>query len=141
MIRRARPLLGPMLTWYFREVHTDGQEILFYCDPDRVSTIAIDPIQLAAGDEAALFRVFVTLSMYQALRDVVIMRQQRSLQPTRTTRQATGLRYNKGASRIGAARRRTEAVRARENGSCEMVLPTTSTTIESCSDLGREYLI
>lgn len=54
----------------------------FYCDPDRVGAFAVDPGQLAAGDDAAVFRLFVTLSMYQALRDVVIMRQQQSLPRT-----------------------------------------------------------
>jgi hypothetical protein len=51
----------------------------FYCDAERIGTFAIPPDELAAGTDAAIFRLFVTLSMYQALRDVVIMRQQRSL--------------------------------------------------------------
>ncbi|MFL5345619.1 MAG: hypothetical protein ACJ8AT_12530 [Hyalangium sp.] len=51
----------------------------FYCDPARVGAFAVAPDELAAGTDAAIFRLFVTLSMYQALRDVVIMRQQRSL--------------------------------------------------------------
>jgi len=56
-----------------------GGALPFYCDPDRVGAFAVAPDQLAASDDAAVFRLFVTLSMYQALRDVVIMRQQRSL--------------------------------------------------------------
>jgi hypothetical protein len=44
-----------------------------------VGAFAVAPDQLAAGGDAAVFRLFVTLSMYQALRDVVIMRQQQSL--------------------------------------------------------------
>jgi len=51
----------------------------FYCDPTRIGAFAVAPSELAAGTDAAIFRLFVTLSMYQALRDVVIMRQQRSL--------------------------------------------------------------
>jgi hypothetical protein len=51
----------------------------FYCDPDRIGAFAVAPDELANGDDAAVFRLFVTLSMYQALRDVVIMRQQRAL--------------------------------------------------------------
>lgn len=56
-----------------------GGTLPFYCDPDRVGAFAVDPDQLAAADDAAVFRLFVTLAMYQALRDVVIMRQQLSL--------------------------------------------------------------
>ena len=51
----------------------------FYCDPERIGAFAVAPDELAAGTDAAVFRLFVTLSMYQALRDVVITRQQRSL--------------------------------------------------------------
>lgn len=51
----------------------------FYCDPARIGAFAVRPDDLVARDEAALFRLFVALSMYQALRDVVIMRQQHSL--------------------------------------------------------------
>ncbi|MFP2896380.1 hypothetical protein [Corallococcus sp. 4LFB] len=51
----------------------------FYCDPARIGAFAVAPAELAAGTDAAIFRLFVTLSMYQALRDVVIMCQQRSL--------------------------------------------------------------
>jgi hypothetical protein len=69
------------VVWYFREeagCH-GGRRQPFYCDPSRVGAFAVAPDELAAGGEAALFRLFVTLSMYQALRDVVIMRQQQSL--------------------------------------------------------------
>lgn len=66
--------VGRAVAWYF----TDHREHLpFYCDPNRVGAFAVDRDHLAAGDDAAIFGVFVTLSMYQALRDVVIMRQQR----------------------------------------------------------------
>lgn len=51
----------------------------FYCDPARIGAFAVEPDELATGNEAAIFRLFVTLSMYQALRDVVIMSQQRSM--------------------------------------------------------------
>lgn len=47
----------------------------FYCDSARIGAFAVKPNELAAGTDAAIFRLFVTLSMYQALRDVVIMRQ------------------------------------------------------------------
>ena len=70
--------LASVVLWFFDAEQPTGRAP-FYCDPDRVGPFAVAPDQLAAGDDAAVFRLFVTLSMYQALRDVVIMRQQRSL--------------------------------------------------------------
>ena len=66
-----------IVRWYFDEGRVEG--VPFYCDPTRIGAFAIEPDALAAGTDAAVFRLFLTLSMYQALRDVVIMRQQRSL--------------------------------------------------------------
>jgi hypothetical protein len=66
-----------IVRWYFDKGRVEG--VPFYCDPTRIGAFAIEPDELAAGTDAAVFRLFVTLSMYQALRDVVIMRQQRSL--------------------------------------------------------------
>lgn len=71
--------------WFFGanfEASHGARTLPFYCDPDRVGPFAVAPADLAAGDDAALFRLFVALSMYQALRDVVIMRQQRSMPRT-----------------------------------------------------------
>jgi hypothetical protein len=73
-----REQLATVILWFFDAQQPSGRAP-FYCDPDRVGAFAVAPDQLAAGDDAAVFRLFVTLSMYQALRDVVIMRQQRSL--------------------------------------------------------------
>ena len=55
----------------------------FYCDPERVGAFSVAPEALAAGHDDALFRLFVSLCMYQALRDVVIMRQQYELPAAR----------------------------------------------------------
>jgi len=66
-----------IVRWYFDEGRVDGPP--FYCDSARIGAFAVEPNELAAGTDAAIFRLFVTLSMYQALRDVVIMRRQRSL--------------------------------------------------------------
>jgi hypothetical protein len=66
-----------ILRWFF-----DGRlpiVLPFYCDAARIGSFAVQPDELAAGTEAAVFQVFVTLSMYQALRDVVVMSRQRSL--------------------------------------------------------------
>jgi len=71
-----------VLTWFFGthfEAAHGARARPFYCDPNRVGAFAVVPNDLAVGSEAAVFRLFVTLSMYQALRDVVIMRQQQSL--------------------------------------------------------------
>lgn len=71
-----------IVRWYFREVYGrhEGPGILpFYCDSGRVGHFAVEPEDLNAGNDGALFRLFVALAMYQARRDVVIMRQQQTL--------------------------------------------------------------
>lgn len=76
-----------VVSWYLRNVYgvVEGPGTLpFYCDFDRVGSFAVTPEDLAAGSDEALFRLLVTFSMYQALRDVVIMAQQRSLSHTAT---------------------------------------------------------
>lgn len=65
-------------------------QVPFYCDQAKIGGFAITPAELAHGSERALFRLFVSLSMYQALRDVVIMQRQRSL-PPRTVDAIAGL--------------------------------------------------
>jgi hypothetical protein len=75
-------VLTSVLRWYFGGRQAGAQSdvtLPFYCDPKRVGAFAAAPDALAAGKDVALFRVFIALSMYQALRDVVIMRQQRSM--------------------------------------------------------------
>ena len=70
------------VTWFFGahlEAVYGARALPFYCDRDSVGDFAVAPNDLAAGDDAAVFRLFVTLSMYKARRDVVIMRQQRSM--------------------------------------------------------------
>ncbi|AKJ06960.1 Hypothetical protein AA314_08586 [Archangium gephyra] len=51
----------------------------YYCDPAKVGAFALSRGELASGNEAAMFRLFVALSMFQGLRDVVIMKRQRAL--------------------------------------------------------------
>lgn len=88
----ASPLRGAV-AWYLRGVERTRP---FYCDASRVGAFAIEPDELAAGGDAAVFRLFVTLSMYQAVRDVVIMKQQRSM-PRDATRPLIDLGYLKRA--------------------------------------------
>ncbi len=74
--------LRRVVAWYFDHVYsvTEGPGVVpFYCDPLRVGRFAVDPRALADGRDAALFKLFVALSMYQARRDVLIMRQQRAM--------------------------------------------------------------
>jgi hypothetical protein len=74
---RVRKETKSIVRWYFDHARID--QVPFYCDPTRVGAFAVEPDELAVGTDAAIFQLFVTLSMYQALRDVVIMRQQQSL--------------------------------------------------------------
>ncbi len=82
-----------LLCWYFSTVFGRGEgpgATPFYCDPAKVGSFAIRPDELSRGGDAALFRLFVTMSMFQALRDVVIMHQQRAL-PVTAVRALAGL--------------------------------------------------
>ncbi len=82
---RSSPGLRPIervASWYFKNVYgrREGPGVTpFYCDAAKVGAFAVSRTRLASGSEGALFRLFVSLSMYQALRDVVVMRHQRSL--------------------------------------------------------------
>jgi hypothetical protein len=70
-----------ILAWYFGHIYgvREGRGVLpFYCDPQQVGAYAVAPAQLAAGEPAALFQLLITLSMYQALRDTVVMARQRA---------------------------------------------------------------
>ncbi len=75
-VKPAESSVIATLRWYFARRH---REVPFYCDVAQVGAFAVAPDELAEGTDVAIFRLFVTLSMYQALRDVTIMRRQRSL--------------------------------------------------------------
>ncbi len=72
------PLIAP-LRWYCARRGDGVSAVPFYCDVAQVGAFAVVPDELAVGTDAPIFRLFVALAMYQALRDVTIMRQQRSL--------------------------------------------------------------
>lgn len=74
----AESQLIATLRWYFARRCGGVRTVPFYCDVAQVGAFAVAPDELTVGTDA-IFRLFVTLSMYQALRDVTIMRQQRSL--------------------------------------------------------------
>ncbi len=73
----------------------------FFCDRSKVGSFAVSFAALASGNETATFRLFVALSMYQALRDVVIMRHQRCLHPAQVAAVA-GLRTVRHGTRSTA---------------------------------------
>lgn len=76
-----RAEVSGILSWYVDQIYgqVEGSKIPpFYCDPVKVGLAAVDPEALARADEAALFKLFVSLAMYQARRDVLIQSQQRS---------------------------------------------------------------
>lgn len=79
---RVESVLRVILDWYFSRIYgrLEGPNALpFYCDAARVGHFAVKPAALAAGDAPTLFRLFVLLAMFQARRDVVIMRQQATM--------------------------------------------------------------
>jgi hypothetical protein len=85
--RRANPP-GPssgliaVLEWYFTRVfgvHEGPGVLPFYCDRSQVGEFAVPSTDLAQGTNEAVFRLFVALSMFQGIRDVVVMKRQRSL--------------------------------------------------------------
>ena len=87
---RVRSSLAPtkhldrIVAWYFHTVYArlEGPGVLpFYCDPDRIGAFAVERSDLAAGNPDTLFRLFVTLAMYQARRDRLIMAQQKAMDP------------------------------------------------------------
>lgn len=74
--------LEHIVAWYAATVYGrwEGPDrVPFYCDPQQVGHFAVDPAALAAGDDDALFQLFVTLAMYQSRRDVDIMAIQRAM--------------------------------------------------------------
>lgn len=75
--REVRQAVG----WYFsRNVVKSDRP--FYCDAKRVGSFAVEPARLATGDDETLFRMFIAMSMYQARRDVLVMRHQTSMSRT-----------------------------------------------------------
>ena len=81
---RAHPAVLDVLTWYFENAYgvIEGPGVVpFYCDPIRVGQFAVQAHELAAGRESGLFRLLIAHSMFQARRDVLVMRQQLAIHP------------------------------------------------------------
>ena len=63
--------------WYLDRYHGTRQDVgvaAMFCRADRVGHFAVDADALAAGDGAALFRLLVTMIMFQRRSDLQIMR-------------------------------------------------------------------
>jgi len=77
--------LSKVARWYFSSVYgqREGPDFLLaHCDSAKVGHFAVDPSQLAEAEPPSLFKLLVALSMFQALRDVVIQRQQLAMCPS-----------------------------------------------------------
>jgi hypothetical protein len=78
----AQAELRRIVAWYVETAYGRWEgpgTTPYYCDPLRVGHFAVQPEELARGQEATLLRLFVTMAMFQARRDVVIMAQQRGM--------------------------------------------------------------
>ena len=113
--------------WYRETVYGRFEgpgTVPFYCDPARVGHFAVAPGALGRGDAAALFRLFVVLTMYQSRRDVDIMRRQRETSRKDAAGLATARELGRRIVAIRAVGRDAEvfeatlaAARARADGS------------------------
>jgi hypothetical protein len=71
-----------VLDWYFEGPYGTFEgpgAVPFYCDPGQVGHFAVTRHELASGAPATLFRFLIAQAMFQARRDVLIMRQQRAM--------------------------------------------------------------
>ena len=71
--RITREVTRWYLNHYFRTPADIGLPRMF-CDPEMVGYFAVDGAQLARGDGAALFKLLVTMTMFQRRSDAQIMR-------------------------------------------------------------------
>lgn len=88
-------ILTRVANWYFTRIygHTEGPGTLpAYCDGNRVGSFAVSPSLLGDSEVSSLFKLFISMSMFQALRDVVILRQQKTM-PYASVRVLTDLAF------------------------------------------------
>jgi hypothetical protein len=77
--------LSKVAIWYFSTVYGQQESkrlIPTHCDSTKVGYFAVDPNLLAEAETSSLFKLLIALSMFQALRDVVIQRQQQAMSPS-----------------------------------------------------------
>ncbi len=72
-----------IVRWYFQTVYgkeEGGTVSPWYCDFTKAGHMAVDPRRLSREPSAdTLFKLFITMTMFQGYRDVVISQRQRSL--------------------------------------------------------------
>jgi hypothetical protein len=75
--------LNRIVEWYFGKIYSfyEGPAIIpWYCNTKEIGYFAVNSKRLKAiPDSKTLFRLFITMTMYQALRDTVIAKRQRDL--------------------------------------------------------------
>lgn len=75
--RRQYAATRAVTAWYMRSYYGTAGDVgvaAMFCRPDRVGHFAVDPGALAAGAPDALFRLLVTMTMFQRRSDLQIMR-------------------------------------------------------------------
>lgn len=77
LIRYQIDLSVEITSWYLRYYYQPPFDIglpQMFCDEAKVGHFAVDAARLAAGDGDALFRLLVTMTMFQRRSDAQIMR-------------------------------------------------------------------
>jgi hypothetical protein len=75
--RRQYSATRAITAWYLESYYGTPQDVgvaAMFCREERVGQFATDPAALAAGDGEALFRLLVTMTMFQRRSDLQIMR-------------------------------------------------------------------
>ncbi len=75
--RRQVAVARSITAWYMRYYYSTAEDVgvvSMFCRPDRVGHFAIDRTALAAGSPDAIFRLLVTITMFQRRSDLQIMR-------------------------------------------------------------------
>lgn len=75
--RRQFAAARAVTAWYMRSYYGTAGDVgvaAMFCRPERVGHFAVDPGALAAGAPEALFRLLVTMTMFQRRSDLQIMR-------------------------------------------------------------------
>jgi len=82
--RRQYAIARSVTAWYMRSYYGRPEDVgvaAMFCQRDRVGHFAIDRAALTAGAPEALFRLLVTMTMFQRRSDLQIMRVLRGIAP------------------------------------------------------------
>ena len=80
--RRQIDSTRSIVEWYFETHHGQAGDVGMigtFCEPRAVGHFAVEQAALERGDSATLFRLFVTVAMFQRLRDALVMNILRSI--------------------------------------------------------------